>query len=315
MHLPGVVLALSDIPKYLHQSQLKTIRNMFLGGRPYTAFAFLKSPAEQQTFRNVIEKLSASDPVMKKDYAVIKALQKSDPKKELPEAIIKFWGIHGAVLDAKLNITQDAEILQKKDSDVDLQTYFDTCSEIYGGYKTLDKEDFSNGAFSNEHSSFFAFNPDNYLRQFVRVNPAQSILAKENDETRFFWDNALKSINSIREMRLPGTPDEVEKTKFLLYSKYHRAIMGYFNDGRFAKPAYENLAQQDYIQQLEHRQGMHITPYGSDFLSSKIYDQHIANDFKQFMEGEQTVKNEKVKVLNNMNEVLAANDDIMERAA
>ena len=31
MHLPGIVLALSNIPSYLEKEQIKTIRNMFLG--------------------------------------------------------------------------------------------------------------------------------------------------------------------------------------------------------------------------------------------------------------------------------------------
>ena len=254
MQLPGVVLALSDIPKYLHQSQLKDIANLFHGGRPYTSFLFLDNPSAQQTFRNVIKKLSASDPAMKKAYHEIEHLQEHDHDKVLPEKIIAFWGKYGEKLNAKLNVTRDAEIFQKKDSDPDFKKYFDTASGAYGGYKQLNKEEFPNDAYDHERSSFFALNPEHYLRQFVRVNPAQSILAKENDETRAFWENALKSIDGIRTMSLSGTPEQVMATKLALYSRYHKALMGYFNDGRFRDDAYENLRKQDFIKKLEQNQ-------------------------------------------------------------
>lgn len=153
MHLPAIALALSNIPDSLHQEQLKTLRNHFLGGRPYTALLFLRSPAEQQVFRNVIKKLSTSDPGMKAAYSKVEHLQQHDDGEDgLFNAITNFWGTYGAQLEAKLNIARDPEIFNRKDSDPDFKQYYDTCSAFFGGWDNLDKDEKENGAYAHEAS-------------------------------------------------------------------------------------------------------------------------------------------------------------------
>ena len=86
------------------------------------------------------------------------------------------------------------------------------------------------------------------------------------------------------EVCFSGTEEENKKTKLSLYSRYHKALMGYFNDGRLRDDAYENLRKQDFIKKLEQNQGIRLTPYGTDFLSTGVYNHWIEEDFNAFMD-------------------------------
>lgn len=124
--MPAIVLALSNVPGTLHQDQLNTLKGKFYGGHPYTALLFLGTAGNQNIFRSVIKKLAMSNGLAK-EYAKIEALQKEDPKKELIKTIMAFWTDHGTLLNNKLNITADGELLHLAKTDSDCATYLETC--------------------------------------------------------------------------------------------------------------------------------------------------------------------------------------------
>lgn len=281
MHLPAIVLALSNIPGTLHQDQLNTLKGKFYGGHPYTALLFLGSAGNQNIFRSVIKKLATSNGLAK-EYAKIEALQKSDPKKELIKTIMKFWADYGALLNNKLNVTADGELLHLAKTDSDSATYLKTCRGNIEEVGKLDEGERDNHTYEHEGSSFLGLNPDHYFK-FIRMNAGQATFEKD-DNTEKLWPSFKKSLGAIKDMKV-GTPEETKTIQKELYMKYHKALWKYFSDDRLSKKVYEeDLPKQDYIKELTQKYGIRHVPGGKMQLETSSYVQAAEDDFEAFLQ-------------------------------
>ena len=214
------------------------------------------------------------------EYQKIEDLQKKDPKKALIPEIIKFWTQHGAALNKKLNVTEDGELLHLAKTDSDCQSYLNTCKVNIGG--KLNDTELGNGAYEFGSSSLNGINPEHYLN-FIEINPSQGTLNTDREATKQLWPTLEKSIEAIRGMSV-GTEEDTQILQKELYFKYHRALMQKFNSNHISKEMYTGkLQDQDYIQNLDKKYGIKLTPYGRDFLESSAYQQHMEENFTAFL--------------------------------
>ena len=126
MHLPVILLALSNAPSSLHQDQLNNaLKNKFFDGRMYTGLLFLGTPSDQEIFRSVIKEICISNNIAG-EYKKIEDLQKNGPRKELFESITAFWEKHGELINRKLNVTEDGELIHLAKKSKDCAAYLRT---------------------------------------------------------------------------------------------------------------------------------------------------------------------------------------------
>lgn len=321
MHMPAIILALSNVPETLHQDQLNTMKNKFFGGHPYTALLFLWTAANQHIFRSVIKKLAVNNG-MATDYAKIEALQKKDPDKKLIDTIRKFWEAHGATLNKKLNVTADGELLHLAKTDGDCAAYLETCKWSWAAVKKLDDDELGNESYDSGGSSFLGLNPDQYFK-FIKMNAAQGI-PMDDDTTKLFWSGFQKSLKGIKDMdaKTPEIKKEIQKDA---YMSYHKAFLTHMN-GSFKKSMYEeDLPKQNYIQELNRNYGIRLTiPSGKEFLETPEYRLRAEEDFESFLkwgrEGEvkneiEIVRGKTTDLFKGVKSKWAANDERMEQAA
>ncbi len=106
---------------------------------------------------------------MAADYAKIEKLQHHDEKNVLIKSIQEFWKNHGEVLNKKLNVTEDGELIHLAKSDSDCATYLETAKGSIAGISKLDDGERDNEAYEHGGSSFLALNPDHYFK-FIKMN-------------------------------------------------------------------------------------------------------------------------------------------------
>jgi hypothetical protein len=228
-----------------------------------------------------MKKLAASNG-LSKEYAKIEALQKKDPDKELIKTIMKFWTDHGALLNNKLNVTADGELLHLAKTDSDCATYLKTCEENVKEIGKLNDDEFGNHSYEHGGSSFLGLNPDHYFK-FIRMNQSQAIFEKDAN-TEAFWPSFKKSLASIKDMKA-GTPEATKEMQKELYMKYHRAFWKYMSDDRLKKSVYDDdLPKQDYMKELSQKYGIRHLPGGKMQLETQSYIQAAEEDFEAFLQ-------------------------------
>lgn len=322
MHLPAIILALSNVPRTLHQDQLKRLRGHFYGGHPYTALLFLGNKGTQNTFRAVIKKLASSNATMTTDYAKIEALQEGGSNKELVEEIVKFWKKHGGTLNKKLNVTEDGELLHLAKTDTNCSAYIDTCKENITNINQLNTDERDNEAYEHGKSSFLGLNPEHYFK-FIKMDTSQGIMSKD-DNTERLWPSFQQSLGAIKNMQSGGTEEETRAMQKELYMKYHKTLVTFFNHS-LSKKVYDDLHTQDYIKELSRNYGIILPQNGKSYLESREYVQAAEADFEAFLAGGRpdSIVNEIKNVGGTVGNLLeqtgyhgsAANDDFAKRAA
>ena len=75
---------------------------------------------------------------MSSAYKKIETLQSSDPDKKLIGTIIEFWEKYGAILNDRLNVTQDGTLLKLAKTDSNCAKYLKTCKDSYSLVAKLD---------------------------------------------------------------------------------------------------------------------------------------------------------------------------------
>lgn len=197
MHLPAIILALSNVPRTLHQDQLKRLKGHFFGGHPYTSLLFLSTKGSQNIFRSVMKKLAESNGLAT-EYAKIENLQKDGSNKALIEAIVTFWKKHGETLNKKLNVTEDGELLHLAKTDTDCASYLETCRGSVANMNSLNNDERDNEVYEHGGSSFLGLNPEHYFK-FIKMNSAQ-VTFESDDNTQRFWPSFQQSLGAIRTM-------------------------------------------------------------------------------------------------------------------
>lgn len=294
MNEGAFMLAISDIPEHLAKEQLKGLRDKFLSWHPYPGLLFLGSKADQDLFRTVVKKLCEANPEMEKAYTKIENLIRSDPDKKLVRTIREFWWEYGDTLSKKLLITQDPEILARKEEDADIKAYHNTLSELTGWVKTLDKEEVENDGYIYEKSSLIWANPNHLLSSFLKINPAQALIETNDPATKQVWESVISAMAAVKNITWK-TEEEKRHLQFATYMFYHKAITKLFND-RFRDAVYENdLPKQAYIKDLEAKSGFTIPRYNIKYESSE-YKEHVKKDFDNYMSDRITARVETEKV-------------------
>lgn len=111
-----------------------------------------------------------------------------------------FWEKHGEMINRKLNVTQDGELIHLAKTNVSCATYLKTYEENVGTVSKLNENERDNGAYDSDKSSFLGVNPGHYLK-FIRMNQAQAMF-NDDDNTKRLWPNFEKSIGAIRTMKV-----------------------------------------------------------------------------------------------------------------
>ncbi len=280
--MPAIVMALSNTPGTLHQDQLVGLKNKFSAGHPYTALLFLGTPGKQNVFRAVIKKLCSNNKTMSEDYAAIEKLQEKDKKNELMAETMKFWKKHGKILNKKLNVTQDAELLHLAKTDTNCATYLEICKAGVTELGIDDKDELGNGAYEGE-GSFLGLNPEHYLH-FLEMNTNHATLEMNKERTKRLWPNFEQGIAAIKNMSSGGTEEETRTMQKELYTRYHKALMTHLN-GIISKKVYDDeLKDQDYMRELNTKYGIRLPKTnGKAHLESLEYAQEVEEDFDKFL--------------------------------
>ncbi len=279
--MPAIVMALSNVPGTLHQDQLKGLKDKFSAGHPYTALLFLGTPGKQEIFRAVMKKLCSTNGLAT-EYAEIEKLQEKDTENQLTPKIMEFWKDHGEMLNKKLNVTQDGELLHLAKTDSNCASYLEACKAGITELSIHDADELGNGAYEGE-GSFLGLNPEHYLH-FLEMNTNHATLEMNKERTKRLWPNFENSINAIKNMSSGGTEEETRTLQKELYTKYHKALMTYLN-GIISKKVYdEELQDQDYMRELYTKYGMRLPKVnGKAHLESVEYAQEVAEDFEKFL--------------------------------
>ncbi len=167
---------LSGISNSLHTNQTGALYNDFkTRAHPYPALAFFQAPDKIRLFQRVVDKLCDLDPVMKKDYAVVKGYQKSNNLEKNIIAIEEFWGKHGGKLHKQLVMSEDPKILFLAKTDEDFAGYVEHMKGFTDEQMRFNDAETGEGAYKYTHSSY-VWNAKNYLLN-IKINESSGIMS------------------------------------------------------------------------------------------------------------------------------------------